>query len=388
MEKFLNVLKREINKIKSKPMLLVIMLVVPLIISITICETFKEGSPKNLPIAVFDADNSNLSRLITRMVDATPTCEVKYGVASLEEGRRMIVGGEIYALLVIPKDFKRDVYRGTNPQLVYYYNNQMLLIGGIITKDVNIAIQTVLSGIDAKIRMKKGMPKEVAISRVNLVKVDEHIKGNPYLNYSYLISLAAFAHTFQVLIAFLAIWSIGKEFKDGTSIEWMEAGGNSILTCLTAKLLPYTLGFMFIIFLIYGIYFIGYGAPFNGNLPFLFFATFVFVFAYQAIGIMYVALTTNLRLSLSCGAFYTALGFTFVGMTYPTLAMPAFARGYSALLPLRPYLSVLIDQTLRGIPIKYDIGYIWWMLALSCLGLVCIPRLKKAANDEKTWYKS
>lgn len=387
MNAFINVAKREIDRIFKKRMLLVLMFVVPLVICFILGETFKEGSPKNLPIAVLDQDNSNVSRKIARMIDATPTCEVKYHVTSLDEGRQLIVGGQTYALFVIPRDFTRDIYRGVRPQLVYYYNNQMLLIGGIITKDVNAAIQTVIAGINVKIQMKKGIPQEVAVSRVNIIKVDEHVRSNPYLNYSYFLSLAAFAHTLQVLIAFLAIWAVGIEFKEGTTKEWLKVADDSILTGVFGKLLPYTVSFMSVIGLIYFIYFIGYGAPFRGNALFLTFGTLLFVMAYQLLGIMFVAISANLRLSFSCGAFYTALGFTFAGMTYPTLAMPVFARAYSSLLPLRPYISLLIDQTLRAVPPRYDMVYIWWILALATLGTAFLPLLKKQAQNEKQWYK-
>lgn len=384
---FINVVKREINRLLRKPMILVIMIVFPLVFCFILGETFKEGSPKNLPIAVLNEDGSSLSRKIVRMIDATPTCEVKYRVTSLEEGHQLIVGGQTYALVVIPRNFTRDIYRQSHPQLVYYYNNQMLLIGGIITKDVNVAIQTVIAGINVKIQMEKGLPKDVALSHVNIIKVDEHVRANPYLNYSYFLSLAAFVHTLQILIAFVAIWAVGVEFKEGTTNEWMEGANNSIFIGVFGKLFPYIACFMLIIAVIFLVYFLGYGAPFSGNVWFLALGTLLFILAYQLIGIMFVAITSNLRLSFSCGAFFTSLGFTFAGMTYPSIAMPAFARYYSALLPLRPYLALLVDQSLRGIPPIYDIVYIRWMAILALFGASFLPLLKKHTNDEKQWYK-
>lgn len=384
---FFKVVKREIERMIKTPFIWVVMLVVPLTICFVLGETFKEGSPKNLPIAVLDLDNTNLSRRLVRMIDATSTCEVKYRVTSLEEGHQLIVGGQTYAIVAIPRNFTRDVYKGAHPQIVYYYNNQLLLIGGIITKDVTMAVQTAMAAANVKMQMKKGTPKDVAISRVNIVRVDEHVRSNPYLNYSFFLSLAAFAHTFQIIIAFVAIWAFGIEFKEGKTVEWMEMANNSVLVATFAKLFPYTLVFMFAIGLTYLIYFLGYGAPFEGSVLFLTFGTLVFVLAYQLLGVMFVSVTSNLRLSLSCGAFYTSLGFTFAGMTYPNIAMPSFGKFYSALLPLRPYVALLIDQSLRGFAPKYDMGYVFWMAALASLGLATLPLLKKHSQDEKQWYK-
>ncbi len=384
---FLSVIKREIDRIAKKPALLAIMFILPIAICFVLGETFKQGSPKNLPIAVLDLDNSSASRKLVRMVDATSTCQVKYKVASLEEGKQLIVGGQSYALFVIPRDFTRDVLRGTHPQLVFYYNNQMILIGGIISKDVTMAVQTAMAGVNVGIQMRKGIPKDVAISRVNLIRVDEHLRSNPYLNYSYFLSFASFVNTFQILICFVAIWAVGSEFKEGTTKEWMELSGNSILTAVFAKLAPYIISFMGIIALTYLIYIIGYGAPFEGSLWFLTLGTLIFILAYQLIGVMFVAITSNLRLSLSCGAFYTSLGYTFAGMTYPNIGMNLFGRMYSSLLPIRPYVALLIDQTLRGFAPKYDLGYLFWMTVLAVFGASFLPLLKKHVMDETQWYK-
>lgn len=378
---------REIERIKKRPLILVIMIVIPLVLCFVLGETFKEGSPKNLPISVLDEDNSDLSRKIVRMVDATSTCEVKYRVSSLSEGKNLIVGGQTYALLVIPRDFKSNVMKGIRPKLVYYYNNQLLLVGGIITKDVNVAIQTVMAGITVEAYSRKGLPKDVAISMVNVIKVDEHVRSNPYLNYSFFLSIAAFVHTFQILITFLAIAAVGSEFKEGSTIEWYECAGKSVLVAVFAKLLPYILGFMLVIATVYSIYFVGYGAPFEGNPLFVVFATLLYILAYQLTGVMFVAITGNYRLSLSSGAFYTSLGFTFAGMTYPVIAMSPFGQFYSGLLPLRPYLALLIDQTFRGFPISSDFIYVIWLIALASLAIMFLPLLKKKMQDESSWYK-
>ena len=48
---------------------------------------FHAGLATRLPIAVLDLDNSDLSRSIVRMVDATPDTAVTQRVSDLAEGR-------------------------------------------------------------------------------------------------------------------------------------------------------------------------------------------------------------------------------------------------------------------------------------------------------------
>src|SRR5574344_635608 len=384
---FTNVVKREISRLAKRPYIVAVMILMPIIACFILGSTFCNGSPKDLPITILDEDNSQISRMLVRIIDSTPTCFVKYKVATMKEGKDLIIGGQSYALIVIPRDFTRDLYRMEQPQIVYYYNNNLLLIGGLLTKDVSTAVQTFMGGIDAKLQMMKGVPKDVAASRVNIIKVDEHIRSNPFLNYSWFLTFAAFAHTFQIAIAFLAIWAVGIEFKEGTTKEWMETAKGSILVGVFGKMLVYMIHFLLVIGLIYFVYIVIYGAPFEGNLLFLIFGTILFILAYHLTGIMFVAITSNLRLSFSSGAFYTSLGFTFAGMTFPNIGMPPFGKFYSALLPLRPYVDLLIDQVLRGFAPKYDMIYVWWMLGLAVLGGAFLPLLKLHTQDERLWYQ-
>ena len=385
---FVDVAKHEFERLMSNRLILILMIALPLLLSLMICETFKSGTPTKLPIALLDLDNSELSRQFGRMIQSTPSCSIDYRVTDILEGQNLIKKGDAYALIVVPKNFQRDIYRQKTPKLVYYYNNQMILIGGILTKDVSTVAKTLMVGLDSKMRTKKGMARNVAIEQANLIVVDDHVRSNPYLNYQYFLSLTSFVHILQILITFVAIWAFGIEFKEGTTKKWMETANNSILSATFGKLLPYTMIFFLITFVIYFIYFVVYSAPINGNILMLIVATLSFILAYQMVGILFVAISGNLRLSLSCGAFYTAMGFAFAGTTFPIIAMPWFAKFWSAILPLSHYSKILIDQTMRALPYAYDVKSIVFMLLIASLGILSLPRLKRIANSEEYWYKS
>ena len=344
--------------------------------------------PRDLPIAVFNSDNSSLSRTYTRMLDSTPTLDVAYETTSIEEGKDLIIKGKAYALVVIPKHFQKDIYKNNSPQIVSYFNNQLLLVGGMVSKDITVATKTLLAGINIKAKTKRGLPKDVAASQVNIIGVDEHIRSNPYLNYSYFLGITSIAHIMQILIAFTAIWAVGIEFKEGTTIDWLKSSNYSILAGVFGKLFPYFLNFFFLILTIYVFYFGIFSVPCEGNIFVIIFTTALFIAAYQLIGVFFVALAANLRFALSSGAFFTALGFTFAGVTFPHIAMPAFAKVYSNLLPITHYLKIMIDQTLRNIPPKYDFDEMTWLVGLGLFGASFLPRLKKLALDKNQWYKT
>lgn len=385
MKNLLATVKREINAILSRRIVLCIMIIAPILACFLVCEIFKTGVVKDLPVAVYNADNSPLSRTIVRMVNATQSASVDYRVTSLAEGKNLLVEGKIYGFVLIPRHFQRDVYRGNMPEVVLYYNNQLLSIGGAVAKDITVALKTATAGVNLKKRLKKGAETDFAASQINLISVDEHIYSNPYLNYSYFLTLSILAQTFQALIVFLTIFAIGSEFKNATTKIWLETAGNSIITAVFGKLIPYFLIFASLMFITYSIYYFVYGGLFAGNIFGIAVATTLFILAYQAVGLLFIALTSNLRLSLSMGAFYTVLAFSFVGVTYPIIAMPKVAQIYSSLLPLKYYLTILIDQSIRSIPIKYDAIAFFALVIFILMGLGAFPLLQKNALNESKW---
>ena len=383
----IDVIKREFEILKNNSFVLYVLLLAPIIFSCIIIGTFFTGSLNKLPVSILDEDNSAISRQIQRAVNSVPSAEIKYKVLNLAEGQRLLTEGKAYALIVIPKNFSRDLKRMSVPKIVLYYNNQTILIGGVISKDILTVLYTTAGAVDAATRIKKGLPPKIALNKVNLIRVDEHVKSNPYLNYSYFLTFAAIAHIFQIFAVFISIWSFGNEFKKGTTKEWLSVANDNIYKAVFGKILFYSSIITILMLSVYFGYILLYKAPFEGNVLFFMISSFIFVLAYQLIGMMFVAILSNYRLAMSCGAFYTSLAFTFAGMTFPVMAMPLIGKIYSSFLPIRPFVNVVIDQTMKGIPPIYDIGYLLWISGLGLMGFLSVYLLNKHVYREDLWYQ-
>ena len=360
----------------------------PLILCLMICFIFAKASPTNLPVAVYNADNSNLSRTIVRDINALPSCRVAYQLVNMEEGKKLLAEGKAYAFIVIPRNFERDIYRQNQPKLVYYYNNQRILIGGIITKDISTLVQTLLVGMDAKIKSKKGIPFKEAVKEANLINIVDHIRSNPYFNYLYLLALVAFGHILQISMVMTAVMAVGTEFKFGTTKEWLKAADDSISVAILGKFTPYIVLFTLLFNIIFLIYFQLFNAPFLGNMLVAFIATVVFVTTCFALGFVIMSINGNFRFGLSFAAFYVAIGFALAGVTFPVMAMPPIVRAYTLLMPLNYWTQIILDQSIRNIPFYYDIKYFLPYIVLIFISLIGLWRLKILANDESRWFKS
>lgn len=384
---YLNVVKREIKRFYKRPLVWAISFIIPLFMCLLICVIFSKGTPTNLPIAVLNEDNSEISRVLVRNLNSLPSCNVKYQVTSLIEGRQLLTEGKAYAFFVIPKDFQKDIYRLKQPKLVFYYNNQRILIGGIISKDVNTMVQTMMVGLDAKMRNKQGLPMDVAVKQANLIKVNDHIRSNPFFNYQYFLSLIAFGHILQIHFLMASVWALGTEFKLGTTKNWLKTANDSIIIAFLGKMTPYFLIFMLLFAILFLVYFGFMSVPYVGNIFLGFVSTILFVISCIAISAIFVGINGNFRYGLSNTAFYVAMGFAFGGVTYPVMSMPLAAKIYSATLPLSHWVKIMINQSLRQIPPVYDLKSLFALVILMSLGFLALIRIKKLSKDEKRWYQ-
>lgn len=280
------------------------------------------------------------------------------------------------------------MYRLKQPSLLLYYNGQRILIGGIISKDITMLAQTLSVGIDAKIRTKRGIPMSEALKQSYLIRIDDHVRSNPYFNYQYFLSIVAFGHILQISMLLSAVWALGTEFKYGTAKEWLECANNSIFIAFLGKMFPYFCIFTTIFFILYFVYFVLLNAPYSGNILIGFIINVMFIITCLTMSAIFIIIARgNFRMAVSGSAFYVAMGFAFAGVTFPVMSMPLVAKIYSAMLPLSYYSQVMIDQSLKNIPAIYDLKFAIALTGLGLWGIVNLPFIKIFALDEKRWYK-
>jgi len=115
---------RELRWLRRRPFLLALTTILPLALMALLTAIFSHGLATRLPIAVLDLDQSDLSRAIVRTVDAASESAVKTHVGELAEGRQLIRSGQVYGLLMLPRNLQRDVFSGRRPEVVFFYNTQ------------------------------------------------------------------------------------------------------------------------------------------------------------------------------------------------------------------------------------------------------------------------
>ncbi len=337
--------KLEIKEIKESPYLFSLITWIPLVTFLLIIFIFHKGVVRELPITVIDYDNSRLSRQIITQIDANPTLHVEGMQASLKEASADIASGDIYATVVIPNHFERDVIHKIQPQITALINGQYLLIDKIINSALSTTIQQSAARIDFASNLIKDGQTSTARSATAPIGIQVTPFFNTYQNYFLFLVPAIIPALLQIFVSLAIMASIGTTFKEGKEKAVFKQG---VVKALIGKTLPYTIAYLGwgVLFILY---MYGYESwEFQGSFAVLFFAQLVTILAYEGVILSFFVVRFRFVSALSITALYTAPALAFLGITFPVGSMPKFAMIWHNALPISHYLTIQISQASYG----------------------------------------
>ena len=344
---------------------------------------FSKGEVRDLPVAVVDEDNTPLSRRAVSMFDASSELAICYELQNTREAEQMLRGGEIYAVLLIPRNFQSDILalRGTSIEL--YNSGANLSSNGLISRGVMEVTRTLSAATTIRIVEQQGAPLGEALAAAEPIRLAQHALFNPWLNYGYYLAGCFMPMMLVVLCVVTTTYALSSELRDATAHEWIAQAEGSLGAALVGKLSFVTLLMSLVSAVMLGIVFFLQGVPLRGSALLVVIATLVLILSYEAVALFIVAMTANMRLALSLGGGYSVLAFTVSGITFPTMAMYGSVAWLSPLFPYTHYMHLMIDQTVRGAAVEYSLQYVAWMVIFWLLPIVAVGRLGRVFRDEK-----
>lgn len=385
---FTDVIKREATRIYKDPVTLFVSFVAPAFGIIMLWWIFSAGVIRDLPIAIVNQDNTALSDKVARMVEASPTVHILEELSDLSTAKSLMNRGKIKAIIVIPADFEKDLIQGTSPTLAVYIDNVNVVAGGVLKSSIQKTLSTFTVGAKMQLQMKKGYTEQQALARVMPIRFDNHVLFNPYINYSYFLTLGLIP-LIVVVVCFLGtLYAFGSEIKEGTAKELMNTANGNIYTAIIGKMLPHTFIYLLSMRLVSLVMIHKIGLPMHGNIWIILFSETALIFAYQSVALVFIAITSNMRLSLSLGSAYTMMAMTFSGLTFPAIAMPKIAQILSYAFPFTFWLKIFMNETLRTIPHLQLWSSFLALFVFISLSLLTFNKLNRIFTQEKFWGKS
>ncbi len=348
---------------------------------------FSAGVVKDLPIAVVNNDNTALSNKVLQMVDATSTVNIDYTVRSLQEADKLMKQGKIYAFIVIPKDLESGIINESSPTISVFLNGSNIVTDGLIKSALKKTLTSIKTGIKIQISQKHGYTRKQAFVKAMPIMYDNHIIFNPYLNYSYFLLMGLIPLMVVVAIFLGSVYSYGIELKNGTGVSLLRQADNNILVAVIGKSIPYWVINIFNLKIAGFILFYIMGITIKSNVFMLLVAGLLLITSYQSMALIFVTITSNLRLSLSLGSAYTMMAVTFSGLTFPIDAMPLFAKHISYLFPFGFWLKIFNGLALRDLNISSLALQFTILILYSLIGFAFINQLKRRYLKRNKWGK-
>ncbi len=333
---------REFKFLFSRKSHLALLVFVPFILYPLFATIYINGVVRDIPIAVLDYDNTQLSRTIIRSLDAAGAIKVENAVTDISEAEVLIKSGKVQAALVIPKDTERKIKSGRNATVVLYKNSTNIVIGNMILKDASAVVRMISGAINIKRIMAKGVSAKQASVLANPVKPDTQSLFNPA--YSYLDFLVAplMLCVLQMILMLSSASSINGDKN-------MKSGLSGPVTKFVAFLIIAAIHLAFIFTLM----FVLLRVPFSGCIITVFAFSMLFSAGSISIGLAISYFVKDELFAAEIGLLFNTPAFMFSGFTFPLWGMPLLHNVFALLIPFTHFLNGFLKINRMGAPIKY-----------------------------------
>jgi ABC-2 type transport system permease protein len=335
---------------------------------------------RDVPIAVVDLDGTVSSRELARRVDASPDVAVAMVLPDLPTAQHEVYARAIYGILLIPKDFERELLHGRVSPIALYADASYFLMYQRMSGGITAVARTLAAEVQTPLLIGVGVSPLVAAAVVDPMPLTAVPLFNPQGGYAtYVLPAALTLILQQTLLIGVGLLGTLPGADPRRRSPPIHAGA-------TATVLGKLLAYLALEALIVPFYLVSlpylYGLPRLGSLvTILAFAT-PFVLAVGALGMVVARL---LREPLLVQLALAAVGLPFfflAGFAWPVEAIPEAVRQLSILVPSTSAIDGLVRVAQLGATlsdVRSQFLTLWALAAFYGLVAVMIEARKQAA---------
>jgi ABC-2 type transport system permease protein len=386
MSNVARVIRRELDRLPRFPVLWALLGPIPLAGAMLLTGVFQAEVARQLPIAILDFDATQATRLAARWVGTARSVNVVARIQDLGQAQALLVQRKVYAVLVLPRHFERDLLHQRSPRVTLLYNEQYITAGNLIAADVARAVNTGAGAVAFELPRSRGLTAAAAEAAADPIRVDARLLFNPAINYARGVGLVLIVGLIQVVAGIATLYVVGRELRDASAGEWLEAAGGSPVVAWVGKLTPYVLYDLMLMLVLVGGFLAWFHIPVRGYLALVGLGALAFSLATKAIAVLVTVWLGNLRMALGFGSVFFGPAVAFSGVTFPQIAMPAFAQVWGSLVPLTAFMLLVRDQVLVGAPLRVSAAPLLVLGATALIaGLLALPRMGRVLRDPRLW---
>jgi ABC-2 type transport system permease protein len=315
---------------------------------------------RNLSLAVYDQDRSQLSRKLVERFTATDYFGRLLPVESLGEVDRLIDGGKADLALIVPPRFAELAAEG-RPATV------QVLLSGVNSNTANAArgyANSIVEGFSHDL-LREAVATHGVLPRLPNVASSMRIWYNPQLQFRFFMVIGMIVSAGLMVGIITTAASMVREKETGTIEQLMVTPLRRHEIVLAKMAPPFAVGMLSLVPSL-GIV-LWFGVPVEGSVSVFLLASAVALLASMAIGIFVSTFAHNLQQGLLI-SFFVLFPLMFLSGTIVLLeSMPLLMRWLSFVSPLRYHMEIALGIFLKGVG--------WSVLWPQFVGLIAIGTL-------------
>ncbi|SCY47705.1 ABC-2 type transport system permease protein [Flavobacterium anhuiense] len=351
-----NIIVREWKRILSLKVFYLVMLVVPVALFFFYALIYQKQEAKNLAFAVWDEDQSPVSRELLFLLEQKEALQITRRVSSEAEVKKLIQEGKILGAIHFPANLQKNIY-SRHPSTVTLYTNAAALVPAkLVYKAVAEVVITGSTGVILQKLVKTGMKSDRAMAIANPISLNTYQLYNPTYNYQEYLVPGLITVGMQMILIIGSMLALNFEWVTETMHELYDSSRGSVVAVIVGKTIAHLaiswINFIIIVGVIFPFFDIGVGAA-TGK----FFIIYTLLsLACIGIGMFISALFKDVMLSGDVALFYTSPAFVFSGFTFPRWAMPWYDQYYALIMPYTSFLDGFFKVYYMNLPLKYALG--------------------------------
>ncbi|WP_058485755.1 ABC transporter permease [Defluviitalea phaphyphila] len=369
----------EYVKLKNDKMIIFIIMIIPLVVNLLIGWELSKDVITNIPMAVLDKDNSELSRQIIKYFSDNETFNIIYA-QNEEELEEWIHKSKVRAGMIIPKKFSSDVVTLKSPTILLLYDGSHMSIASTAKTIASEILLTIKTGAEMKqIQSRLNMTENQSYNVAMPISFSSRILYNPTKSFNNFLTPGLGMAICQIGIALTAVLSI--IYEDKNNIKYVSG---YLLGKIVFYALLGTISLMLAIFL--QIYIIK--IPFKGSFLEAFILSLFLALAVSSLAILVSTLIENRVIAIVVVGVLIIPNTIMAGYTWPVLSM---SKSYSFLawfIPFYHFADNIRNLFLKGTlnNLMGDIAFLFIfsliMYGLSVLGIMLKASFRRKDKNE------
>lgn len=385
---------------------------IPLATVLLIWWIFSQIQITDLPIGVIDNDRGPVANTAVRYLEANPNLTVKQLYHSPAAAEAAILQRDIYAVVIIPEDFSRNISSSKPAPIILQVNAQYGTHSGIIQTSVQSVIGTLSAGVEIQRLVKQGVSPSQAAIAYSPISIQRISLFNAVTDYQQFLASTVIPALLHILAMVVGATTIGRELRDKRIGRWYRFidGSRSDLTLPSNNIeantsdnvassqlqAPKNVSVLVLIFGLLGKYFwpilaysiwsilaIWLAAPQQSIAISSIIATYLGLVLLMMLSFWLGAIFTlgsySLRMGLSATGFISAPSYAFAGVTFPYIAISDSAQHWSDALPLTHYLKLHIAQLQMQAPVAVSLPIVYGLTLATLIAMFLTALLSKRA---------